>query len=295
MGLLDFFSGAGYGFFVRTKSTCFLLALLGAVLPAPAQIAFEIDPGFARHGIQITTPKSAAFQAAVVRLAGKDLAGQIAKLLPYSMILKSTAAQPLSSVIVRYPRKTAAGQIVDAVNANPLTSGFPGTELLLAPAGIGTILLSKDKIPPPTTLPQIVDSAFNSLFDPSRFPQTIVSLDLVIFADGGAVGPDRGGTVALEQALGKAGDQTLAILQDSSQPDPQVTSWLSGLANSQPSAVPPGDPGYIEAQVQADRAQTAFTLLQLIRRPGGRAAAAEWYRKALASQVPQPSSLHQLR
>jgi len=213
----------------------FLLLTVAAVgQKAGPAVTVTIDPAFDRHGLQIMSYSSPGFQKALTQLVGSETVSSLGPLQPHILIIRNSTPVPLAKFVVRYPRTNASGQTVDGTITTTVADSALGSDLVLTPDNRLTQALNSNGRIQITgqAITSLVGATIGSEFDPMRFPHAIVSLDLVIFADGGVVGPDQAGVVDLEKAKSEVENVILAQLQDTSITDNDVGAWLKDLSTA---------------------------------------------------------------
>ncbi len=256
------------------------------------RVYVDIDPVFARHAIEVAGYLSPDFPSSFARLAG-DSATVISKLRLYTLILKNTAGLAISEVTIRCPKIDTKGRTIqDAMTNVVAPTSIPLEEIVLTPEpGISMVMNSPGKSNMTTQMLQQLVELTYMRFDPSRYSQVTVSLDSVLFIDGGMVGPDRAGMLELKKAEDASDLQMAASLEDTSITDEQITKLLTQLSSA--TAITGMDKINVgEFALPEYQSAVAGMLLQIIRTKG-RAQTAQWYRAVLANR-PAASMLHRL-
>lgn len=221
-----------------------LLSLL-----ASAQIKkvdLDIDPSFASHGLLFVDQSANGFQSALRSLSG-DYYSQITPVTPYTLILYSTAKSPVALAVMRYPRKDSAGYAVEGVITNHIIEPVRGQPIVLNPDQATTSVLNNHgKLPVPAAqaLAQFMQSTLQN-FDPNRFSAVTLSPDLVMFADGGYVGPNRAGMLEVETAKLEYDANLLAQLRDQTISDSDLITQLTAISKQQPGVSTNHHPNYL--------------------------------------------------
>ena len=260
----------------------------------------DIDPVFATHGIQVFPYSSDQFQGMLVGLVGPDNAAACAPLLPYTLILKNGSPTSIAIVVVRYPRVNTLGATIHGMvisrlvdTALPLASG---EGLILTPESTLNQALNQLKSPHkfPLSPREAISQASGNIqntWSGERFPSGQVSLDSVVFADGGVVGPDRMGIVALEQGRLVIENEVMARMQDVSVTDNELVQWLTDLAN----APPPDVQSTVTAAGQIELYRKGFAKAMLSRlKFANRADVPVPFKAAQRQRIPPTTALHRL-
>jgi len=277
------------------KQSAIAFLLLTAVVAgqtAQSAVTVVIDPAFERHGLQVLSYGSAGFQEALTQILGSGAASSLGPLQPYTVIVRNPTPTPLAKVVVRYPRRNASDRTIDGTITTTVGDSASGSALVLTPDNrINQAFNSNGSIQiTGQAVTGFVGSTIGSKFDPVRFPQATVSLDLVIFADGGVVGPDQAGVVGLEKAKSEVENAMLARLQDTSITDDDIGTWLNGLS----AAEAPVDANKHPDLVEGYRIVLAKAILQFMGGGQGRTATALWLQDALAKRRPSGAMLYRL-
>jgi hypothetical protein len=109
------------------------------------------------------------------------------------------------------------------------------------------------------SIANISNQLYTGLFDSRRFTSTTLSLDSVIFKNGGVVGPDRFDAIGKAAAGTKAWSELMAKVNDTSVSDNDLNTWLQQLA-SQPARNTVGADGAINHYLTAQIAFSRFLL-----------------------------------
>ncbi len=207
------------------------------------------------------------------------------------MVLSSNGPSDPALVVVRYPRVNGAGQIIDGQMTHIMPPVIASRQFVLMPDSVSSVAVNSHGKHQPPNFDSLIRAEYATKFSPQIFPRGTVSLDLVIFSDGGAIGPDRAGMFEVEQGKAQIESAMLAKLRDISIPDDQIKSWLTALASRTAGVVgQDGRPNYLNDH----EVGTAGNLLRAMSILGGRKQLADWYAKIQASRRPPASSLHRL-
>ncbi|SRR5579883_138836 len=232
-----------------------VLVCLVATGVAHAQIAVDIDPTFARYGIQVLGyPDS---QAELTRLLGAGAVSTLGPALPYLLVVTNTATSPITVVVARYPRIDSSDKPLygDMVYRFGQAASSP-QELIIAPEAGLTRMLNTPTRSVTSAAPGLVSTISGELFNPGRVKRTTVSLDSVAFADGRVVGPDRLGFISREQRKAAAAGRIVAKIEDTSVSDTDLIAWLRTFDVHK---VTDGDPALL---YEASFASMALKVLQ---------------------------------
>lgn len=180
---------------MRVFAICGLLLAVVAMNAAPI-ITYTGLPG---TGIELLLPSSPEFTAALTASQGADAVARYQPVLPYTVIVKNNTTESLWVVAVRTCQKEAGGRVIcsdGAMTTSPLSSMSslgPGAMVALSPYGPLTRVLN------PSAPPNLATKATSLMRSPedtveslARQPEVDITLDCVVFADGGVIGPDEG-------------------------------------------------------------------------------------------------------
>jgi hypothetical protein len=271
---------------------------------ANPNVTLDIDPAFAKHGVLAVGYSHPQFQPMLLNLVGPQNALALEPLRKYTLILKSTYPAPIALVVIRYPRVSVEGHAVRGLVINTIAdSTIPladGDGLILTPEGQVNQALNhlpgKSARPYPATPAQAIQSVAANIQQAwgDRFTQGQVSLDSVVFADGGVVGPDRMGVIALLRGEELNENDLAARAQDPSMTDAQFSQWLSDVHQS-----PMADPEISDrasGQLQNYKITLATAARNRLKNFAGstRAVLPDWVKSWQARKIPAPSTLHLL-
>jgi hypothetical protein len=256
----------------------FALPLIaGAVAAQP-----DVDPAFARHGVVALGYTSPAFRQSLVQLIGEENARVCERVLPETLILWNSSPSPVSMVVLRYPDSIVVLRLADLS-----VSLGPGEALVVPPDTSLTQALHFARLGRQSPIsPQRVMGWLQQGPTPGQRP---LSLDSVVFADGGVAGPDRTDVIVMERDREAAESEIIRHAQDASLSDADFSKWLEEVGRS--------------PLIASDIRQTnlygialARAMLSRLRLPraGGRTSVAPTLEGAQKRRVPSPSGLHKL-
>jgi hypothetical protein len=180
-----------------------ILFLLTLPLSAQSQ-RFEVKPSLVR-GVEVFTPGSAEFKAAILRLVPEiETRKQGASLLAKSFLVKNTGTRSIDLFVARYDFANPGGKGVAGV----LWQDFrqvgrlfrPGDLWIVTPTNTITDQINRAAV----SAPALAEAAtFNHLGTLRSSPYLSPSVDAVLFSDGEFAGPDASG---IFQALSQQRD-----------------------------------------------------------------------------------------
>jgi hypothetical protein len=219
----------------------------------------------------------------------------------YTLILKNSNSVAITNVVVRYPRVMTTGPavseaIISKVGPTALALAYKDGLILTPESNVNQALnhlKGMSEKPFPATPAQTMQMAAGNIANAwgSRVVQGQVSLDSIEFADGGVLGPDRMGYIALERLKEAFEIDVIARSQDTSITDEQFVQWVNDMHNLVAASGPPWD----TAAGQLIRYKSAFAFyLQGQLKRGRRGDLAALIRAYQSNRMPSPSALHPL-
>ena len=197
----------------------------------------DIAPIFARQNVSVVTFNDGTFQSKLGNLLPTDLQGELTPLLPYLVIIENHSQLPIVAIRLRYERTSTAGQVANVwvkLDTQPRTDLGPGASLIGGPrSDLVQALWSvrAAKRPDPGLLAVKSSQIYGEFFDSRRVAATVVSLDSIVFANGGVVGPDRYDSIGENTASAAALKEILAKISDPSVSDKDLDDWLKSRAS----------------------------------------------------------------
>jgi len=178
---------------VLLASCCVLTA--AAAMNALPLVSYAGLPG---TGIELVLPSSPEFASALTASLGPDALARYQAVLPYSMIVKNATSEALWLVAVRVYSNDAGTRVAltrQAMTTSPLPSMSslgPGALLMVsAYRGLTRVLRPRDpRGLSATSMPG--RSPEDEAAELAKHSEIDITLDCVIFADGGVIGPDEG-------------------------------------------------------------------------------------------------------
>ncbi len=249
-------------------------------------IKVDVDPSFASHGLLFVDQSANGFQPALQNMAGSYYT-QITPLIPYTVILYNTNPSRVTTVVMRYPRKDSTGAVIQGTTTNAVLPSPTGTTLplILSPdQAVSAVLNTRGKVRPADVTP-FMGNMLNNL-DPQRFSEVTISPDLVMFEDGGYVGPNRAGILEVEEGKAQYAADRLSQFQDKTISDADLRAQLTAIAQQSI-----GGPD----KLRNFNTLEARGILQMWDLKSSRAEMAEWYSKLIASHKPAVGSFHRLQ
>jgi hypothetical protein len=207
-------------------------------------------------------------------------------------------------VVIRYPRVSVEGRAVRGLVISTIAESAFGLAnadgLILTPEGQVNQALNnlpgKSAKPFPATPAQTIQAVDANIKQAwsDRFSQGRVSLDSVVFADGGVVGPDRMGIFTLLRGQESFENEIAARAQDQSMTDAQFTQWLQDVRQGPPPVPEISD--LASGQLQNYKISLAIAAQTRLKNfPGStRAVLPDWVKAWQAHKIPAPSTLHPL-
>jgi len=244
------------------RSAACLFSLMACCMGQPLRTGAtaDISPAFARQNVTVTTFADAAFQAKLSALMPAGVISELNQILPYILIIENHAQLPITKITARFERARADGSLIQCWAQADLRGAG-----VLAPEGVmihtprsdlsQTLLaIRSGKSPPPGNVASLAAQILSSLFDSRRFLSTVVSLDSIVFSNGGVVGPDKFDVIAQATASEDALSAVLQQVSDASLNDSELNAWLQQQA-TQPAALAAQPDGSINHAVSAQIAQ----------------------------------------
>jgi hypothetical protein len=246
--------------------------------------------------VQVFGYSSGQFQPALNSLFGPQAAAALGSIQSYVLVVTNTSGVPVVNAAVRYPRIDSSGKTIDGdmrFAFGDRLSLSPAPVFVLAPEPNLSKVLNEWGSQPlsPQSLASMASSIAASRFNPGRFAKATVSLDSVVFSDGGVLGPDVLGFIATERAKAGAETDILTHLGDTSISDDQLIPWLGTFDIR---AVPPDSRTGLRNPVQVYKAAFARAVLGFVKEHG-RPQTAQWIKDIQAKRVPPTSTLHPIR
>jgi hypothetical protein len=201
---------------ILLASCCVLIA--AAAMNAAPLITYTGLPG---TGIELVLPSSPEFASALTASLGPDALTRYQAVLQYSVIVKNATSEALWLVAVRVSSNDA-GTRVALTNQAMTTSPLPGMSSL----GPGAMVMLSGYSPLTRVLRPSVPRGLSAAMTgstremPGQSPEEEaarlakhsgidITLDCVVFADGGVIGPDEGHY--MDQLIGQGRAQTATL------------------------------------------------------------------------------------
>ena len=268
---------------------------------ANPNVALDIDPVFAHHGVLAVGYTNPQFQQMLLGLVGPENAAAIEPLRPYTLILKNANSAPITNVVVRYPRVMSTGPAVTGVMISkvaPTAIELASKDgLILTPESnvneaLNHLKGKSDKPFPATPAQTMQQAAGNiSIAWGTRVMQGQVSLDSVEFADGGILGPDRMGYIVLERLKEAFENDISTRSQNVLITDDQFVQWINDLHDGPLPETKMWDTA--AGQLMNYKKAFAFYVLGRLKR-GKRSDLAALIKTYQSTRMPSASTLHPL-
>jgi hypothetical protein len=146
---------------------------------------------------------------------------------------------------------------------------------------------------PQAVMSQILP-AFEGTYGAQHFSRGTVSLDSVVLSDGGIIGPDRLGIIAVEGGQLVVENEVIARFSDPSAADAELRTWLNAMSNAPlpESKLLPTAAGHIALY----RITLAKALINRLNTPGtgGRESIVPTLKAHQLRRTPAPSALRKL-
>ena len=285
-------------------ATVFGVTLLSVGFAASPSVEVDIDPVFGEHNIFAIGHRSPQFRDALVNLVGADNAAVCEPVLPYTLIIKNSNPMPIALIVVRYPRVESTGRPVETSFVTRIASSAMSLAsadgLIITPHS--TLDQSLNHLRSSRPFPLNPQAAMNQIrsnheggYGAQRFPHGKVSLDSVVFTDGGVVGPDRLGIITVEQGQLAIESEIIARYQDPSSTDDDLKAWLTTMSQemiADPKLLPTA-----AGHITLYRISLAKALLNRLNTPraGGRASIVPTLKGLQAQRLPVTSSSNSAR
>jgi hypothetical protein len=197
----------------KRASIAFLGVLSCFGQPLRSGTSVEISPAFARHGVSVITSADASFESKVADLLPPAVLSELRPLLPFVIVIHNNSQAAIARTTVRYERTTGDGRMAygwSRLDTSSKTAALaPDGTLIHTPRtdlSLAVFAVKAGKIPPQGVVAGMASQIATALFDARRFPSITVSLDSVVFANGGIVGPDNYNVLGEADATAKVID-----------------------------------------------------------------------------------------
>jgi hypothetical protein len=171
---------------------------IGSMMSAKPHVSYVGLPGSGIHLLPATSPE---FIAALKSAADPESIFSIQSILPYSVMVKNFTEERLLMVTVRLYLTEPSGKRVwhDVTHGTrknyPTDMIAPGSLVLITPeGGLNTVLSGSNSMHIPEK--KMLSLSLTQLLDQySRQSEVDITLDSVVFEDGGVIGPDKSGNM----------------------------------------------------------------------------------------------------
>jgi hypothetical protein len=241
--------------------------------------------GLPETRMKLLSQGSADFDAILASRVDRQSLERIGPILPFSVILVNEASSPVIAVVVRAELLNAAGKTnhatVTLVTMNKRRMFAPGSVMFLTPVGGLSTELRRDT---PNTISDAnyeqLERAIKHRSDMFQGRESVrISLDSVVFGDGGVVGPDEAKTLERMNAWLQAERGVLEELQRC-QPA-EIRVFLDQVKST-----PHNTNGSARAEFATQRVRTADMALMWVEQVGTGSNFAAMVADRLASLIP---------